>query len=123
MLAGEPGAGAITLEVELSDGKKIIAKGVQVAKISGISDPDASLNPVTSAPVHAGPETVTDVGRNIVSLDKLGAIKLWDLQQPTLYTVHVRLLRDGKEIDNDSRRIGFREARLLRVDFRLMERL
>ena len=119
MLAGEPGAGAITLEVELSDGKKIIAKGVQVAKISGISDPDASLNPVTSAPVHAGPETVTDVGRNIVSLDKLGAIKLWDLQQPTLYTVHVRLLRDGKEIDNDSRRIGFREARFTEGGFSL----
>ena len=119
MLAGAPGSGALTLEVELRDGAVVIAKTSQSAKISDAADPNASLNPVTSAPVHAGAETVTDPGRNVVSLDRLGAIRLWDLQQPTLYTVRVRLLRDGKEIDSDVRRIGFREARFTSGGFLL----
>ena len=110
MLSGTPGAGALTLEVELQDGEKTLARKTQAARISGAADPDASLNPVTSAPVHGSTETLTDPGRNLVSLDQLGQIKLWELRQPALYTVQVRLLQDGKEIDRDSRRIGFREA-------------
>jgi len=117
MLAGE--AGALTLEVELRDGEKTIAKETQAAKFSAVADPNASLNPVTSAPVHASTETVTDTGRNVISLDKLGPIKLWDLQQPTLYTVHVRLMRDGTEIDSDVRRVGFREAKFTEGGFSL----
>ena len=46
----------------------------------------------------------------MVSLTGLGPIRLWDLHQPQLYTVRVRLLEQGKVIDEDSRRIGFREA-------------
>jgi beta-galactosidase len=110
MLSGTPGSGVLTLEVELRDGEKTIAKRSQVAKISNAADPNASLNPVTSAPVYAGAETVTDSGRNVVSFDQLGEIELWDLRQPTLYAVYVRLLQDGKEIDSDMRRFGFREA-------------
>ena len=123
MLAGEPGVGGLTLEVELRDGERTVAKGTQSARISGAADPNASLNPVTSAPVHVGAETVTDPGRNVVSLGRLGAVKLWDLQHPTLYTVHVRLLRDGKEIDSDVRRIGFREARFTDGGFSLNGRI
>jgi beta-galactosidase len=123
MLAGEPGAGSLTLEVEVSDGKNIIAKSAQTAKISGAADPNASLNPATSAPVHASTETATDPGRNVVSIDKLGKIKLWDLDQPTLYIVRVRLLRDGKEIDSDVRRVGFREAKFTEHGFSLNGKL
>ncbi len=119
MLAGAPGSEALTLEVELRDGTMLIAKRSQSAKISDAADPNASLNPITSAPVHAGAETVTDPGRNVVSLDRLETIRLWNLQQPTLYTVHVRLLQDGKEIDSDVRRIGFREARFTDGGFSL----
>jgi beta-galactosidase len=68
------------------------------------------LDPATSAPVYAGAETTSDTGREVISLTNLGPITLWDLQQPILYTVHVRLLQDGKEIDSDSRRVGIREA-------------
>ena len=37
-------------------------------------------------------------------------MELWDLEHPKLYTVRVRLLQDGHAIDEDTRRIGFREA-------------
>jgi hypothetical protein len=36
-----------------------------------------------------------------------------------LYTVHVRLLQDGKSIDEDTRRIGFREAKFTDHGFSL----
>jgi beta-galactosidase len=119
MLAGEAVAGALVLEVELLDGETILAKGTQSAKISGAPDSKAALDPATSAAVYASTETVTDPGKNVVTLDNVGAIKLWDLQLPTLYTVHVRLLRDGKEIDNDMRRVGFREAKFTEGGFSL----
>ena len=119
MLAGQPGVGGLTLEVELTDGDRVLAKGTQTAKISGAVDPDALLNPVTSAPVFAGTETANDPGRNVVSLDRLEPLKLWDLDQPTLYTVHVHLLRDGIEIDHDVRRVGFREAQFTDHGFSL----
>lgn len=45
-----------------------------------------------------------------LTLKKLGKIDLWDLEHPNLYTVHVQL-RDGNHVlDEDERRIGFREA-------------
>ena len=119
LLAGEPGVGGLTLEIELRDGEDIIAKSARSAELSATGDANASLNPLSSAPAHVGAETMTDPGRTVVSLNKLGAIKLWDLHQPTLYTVHVRLMRDGKEIDSDERRIGFREARFTEGGFRL----
>jgi beta-galactosidase len=45
-----------------------------------------------------------------LTLEDLGEITLWDLRNPKLYQVRVRLLRDGVAIDEDARRIGFREA-------------
>jgi len=119
MLAGEPLVEGLMLEVSLTDGKMVIAKRSQPAKVTGAGDSNASLNPVTSAPVHAGAETAADPGRNVVSLDHLGAIELWGLEHPALYTVHVRLLQDGKEIDSDERRIGFREAKFTPHGFSL----
>jgi len=67
-------------------------------------------DPTTSAPVYASTESVKDSARQTVSLKELGGVKLWDLDAPHLYTVHVRLLQGGKVIDEDTRRIGFREA-------------
>ncbi len=119
MLSGTPGSGVLTLDVELRDGETLIAKSAQAAKISGNADADASLDPATSAPVYASTETGKDGGRNVVLLDKLDAIQLWGLRQPTLYTVHVRLLQDGKQIDNDMRRVGFREAKFTDRGFSL----
>jgi beta-galactosidase len=109
-LAGSLGNGSLSLEVELRDEDKTIARGVQPVANRVAADPNASMDPVFSAPVHASTETSADPARHTVSLTNLGPIKLWDLRQPTLYNVYVRLLEDGKVIDQDSRRIGFREA-------------
>jgi beta-galactosidase len=118
MIAGET-AGALALDVELHDGEKVIAKWVQPVKIDGGGDPNEALDPATNANVYASAETSTDPERHTVSLKNLGSIKLWDLQRPALYTVHVRLMRNGLVIDDDTRRVGFREARFTDQGFSL----
>ncbi len=110
-LAGHSTAGgALTLEVELLDGDRVVAKASSAAKLADAADPNAAADPETNAPAYASTETVTDPARHTISLSGLGEIKLWDLDAPHLYTVHVRLLQGGKLIDEDTRRIGFREA-------------
>ena len=110
-LAGKPsGPGTLIVEIELRDGTRSIAKASKPVTASASPDPQASADPATSAPAYASPETTQDPARQTVSLPSLDGIKLWDLQTPHLYTVHVRLLQGGKVIDEDTRRIGFREA-------------
>jgi beta-galactosidase len=89
---------SLTLEVELRDGERVVAKG--------------------SAPVPASAATKESVAHSVV-LENLGAIKLWELASPNLYTVHVRLSRGAELIDQDSRRIGFREAQFTDHGFEL----
>ena len=97
--AGHLGAkkDALTLEVDLRDGDRVLAKGAQRVP------PSAAADPV----VHS------------VHLDSLGSIKLWDLTNPNLYTVHVRLLRGTQPVDEVSRTIGFREAQFTDHGFEL----
>src|SRR6266851_2024946 len=109
-LAGQSGGGALSLEVELRDGEHTVAKQQQAVSYKAGTDPDASADPTTSAAVHASTQTTNDPARQTVSLKTINGIKLWDLENPHLYTVHVRLLQAGKVIDEDTRRIGFREA-------------
>jgi len=110
-LAGKPvGGGALSIEIELRDGERVIGKTSKRVSLSGGADPDAAADPTTSAPVYASTETVKDPARQTVSLKELSGVKLWDLDAPNLYTMHVRLLQGGKVIDEDTRRIGFREA-------------
>jgi beta-galactosidase len=87
-----------TLEVELHDGEKSLAQGSVKVPASA-----AAAAPV----VHT------------VMLENLSGIKLWDLASPNLYTVHVRLLRGSNLHDEDSRRIGFREAQFTDHGFEL----
>ena len=49
------------------------------------SDPDASADPATSAPVYSSTETINDPFRHTVSLNAIEGIKLWDLENPSLY--------------------------------------
>jgi beta-galactosidase len=84
-----PPADAATLKVELRDGARV------VASVEG----PASGQPLT--------------------LGKLGAIDLWDLEQPKLYTVSATLYQGGAPIDEYSTRIGFREARFTPRGFML----
>jgi beta-galactosidase len=89
---------SFTLEAELRDGERIVAKGSQ------------AIESAASA-VHT------------VTLEKFGAVKLWDLDHPNLYTVHVRLQRGNETFDEDSRRIGFREAQFTDHGFELNEKI
>src|SRR5271167_2766920 len=79
-----------TLEVELLDGDRVVSKASQK--------------------VAAQPPTPQEPALQAVTLANLGAIRLWDLHHPELYTVRVRLLEQGKIVDEDTRRFGFREA-------------
>lgn len=97
-LAGseKPVAG-LTLEVSLQDGDRVLAKTAQPLNDGG----KEGSTPVT------------------LHLDNLGRIELWDLKTPKLYSIEVRLLRNGEVIDSDSRRIGFREAKFTPLGFSL----
>jgi beta-galactosidase len=112
-LAGDRTAASdISIEVELRDGEQIIAKGKRaIGGTNGsISTYEASLDPYTDAAVYSTTETVKDPARRTVSLAHLGNLKRWSLEEPHLYTVHVRLVQSGRVVDENTRRIGFREA-------------
>lgn len=110
-LAGSHPEEGLALEVELRDGERSLAKESRLVKnYVPTTDADSKLDPKTSAPVYASDETASDPAKHTVSLKDLGKVQLWDLERPYLYSVHVRLLRAGQVIDEDTRRIGFREA-------------
>jgi beta-galactosidase len=111
-LAGDTAAQGLSLEVELRDGDEILGKETHaIAHMRPANAPESTpIDPVTSAPAYASVETRDDPMRQTVSLSRLTKVQLWDLQHPHLYTVHVRLLRSGQVVDEDTRRIGFREA-------------
>ncbi len=88
----------MSLAVELWDGNQVLAKGT--AKV-----------PPSAATTEAVAHTVV--------LENLGSIKLWDLATPNLYSVHVRLVKGTQTVDQDSRRIGFREAQFTDHGFEL----
>jgi len=109
-LAGESQSG-LELEVELRDGEHVIATGRQpVAENASLPAGKSQPSGPVQAPVHASDESTADPARQTVSLGQLSGVQLWDLQHPYLYTVNVRLLHAGHVVDEDSRRIGFREA-------------
>ena len=114
-IAGESaGGGALSIEAELRDGENIIAKASRTlekfAAARAGSVQDAAIDPYTDAAVYASTETLKDPTRHVVTLSRLTDVQRWDIDQPKLYTVHVRLLRSGQPIDQDTRRIGLREA-------------
>jgi len=112
--------GQLTLEAELRDGDLLVARGTHVIGVTGNSPSDSSFTDSQGhTQVHSSTETSNDPTRHVVSLTRLGKIRLWDLDKPHLYTVHVRLLLAGGVIDEDVRRIGFREAMFTAQGFSL----
>jgi beta-galactosidase len=123
-LAGDAGAnGRFSLEVELRDGDQVVAKATQAITRATASAPSAGVDPVTAAPVYASVETSDDPARHTVSLTGLGKVQLWDIDSPHLYTVYVRLLESGSVTDEETRRIGFREATFTDHGFSLNGRI
>ncbi len=82
----EPIAAPLTLEVELRDEERVLAR--------------------RSTELLPG----TDPAEVAVQLEDLGEVELWDLDTPRLYTVVTRLLEGGQVSDEYPVRIGFRDA-------------
>jgi beta-galactosidase len=104
---------AIIIEAELRDGEKVIAKAsrpIEQTSAAASTNSSSSLDPYSDAAVYSTTETLKDPARRTVSLTHLGDLELWNLEQPHLYTVHARLLEAGRVIDQETRRVGFREA-------------
>ncbi len=91
-------SGILRLEVELRDGETVIAKAESRVPTASAASPDA---------------------RHVVTLRNLTGVHLWDLEHPYLYSVHVRLLYGAALVDEDSRRIGFRDASFTDHGFQL----
>jgi beta-galactosidase len=112
-LAGRIAAGSgLAIEVELRDGDETIAKASRSIETprNGEGVSATSLDPYTDASAYSTTETLKDPARHTVALTNLAGIKLWSLEEPRLYTVNVRLVRSGRVLDEEQRRIGFREA-------------
>ncbi|MGA8043284.1 MAG: glycoside hydrolase family 2 TIM barrel-domain containing protein [Terracidiphilus sp.] len=124
-LAGPSSADhGLSLQVELLDGDRVVARGAQpvagaASSAQGGSDPSAAMDPYTTASPYASTETSTDTARHTVTLSQLGNLKLWSIEEPNLYQVRVKLLRSGVSVDEDSRRVGFREAKFTDHGFSL----
>ncbi len=94
----EPSQHALTLEAVLFDGTNTIGRTAQQIPASG-----AMAEPTTYS----------------LNFAPLSGIQLWDNMNPHLYSVRVRLL-DGERVkDEDTRRIGFREAQFTDHGFEL----
>jgi beta-galactosidase len=110
-LGGQTGrSGSLSAEVELLDGDVVVSREVQIIQQTIPAEISVLADPYTDAPAYASSETSTDSARHTVSLAHLGNVRLWNIEHPQLYTVRVRLLHSGQVIDEDTRRIGFREA-------------
>lgn len=94
----EPSHEALTLQATLFDGEKALAKATQKVAAS---------------------DTTTEPTSHVIAFGKLSGIELWDLQKPKLYKVKVQLLRGQDVVDEDQRRIGFREAQFTDHGFEL----
>src|SRR5450631_3305961 len=88
----------LTVEAELLDGERVVAKASQQAPSAG-----NATEPVT----------------HTVSFPSLTGIKVWSMEERNLYSVRVRLKRGTQVVDEDSRRFGFREAQFTDHRFEL----
>jgi beta-galactosidase len=88
--------GALSIEVVLRDGKKTVARQETPVQLTA-----------------KGQMTVT------LSLDNIGDVHLWDLEDPYLYEVIATLSVGGKPVHDYAVRTGFRQARFTGKGFYL----
>ena len=96
-----------TVKAELRDGTRVLA----TSTVRGVAATAAAF-PNVDAGQSIGwqPFADKDKPNATLTLTHLGKVELWNLTKPKLYTVHVQLLSGSTVVDEDSRRIGFREA-------------
>ncbi|MBV9622506.1 MAG: glycoside hydrolase family 2 protein [Acidobacteria bacterium] len=94
----EASSQGLTLELELFDAGRSIAR-----TSTRVRDSQRSAEPVAER----------------LHLEGLTGIRLWDLEHRNLYELRLRLLHEGKLIDEDHRRFGFREAQFTDHGFEL----
>ena len=107
---------AMTVRVELRDGARVLAVGT--APVSP-TIPRPLPNDDAGQALGALPLGDGDKPQATLELTKLGKVELWELRSPKLYTVHVQLMASGRVVDEDVRRIGFREANFTEQGFSL----
>lgn len=78
-----------SLTAEVLDGDRVIGKGTKQIPAAGLAKGEVE---------------------HTIEIPELGKVELWDLNHPRLYHVRVRLLRGRDVVDEQTRRIGFREA-------------
>ena len=107
----------ITAENVLEDNKKLMAN----VKLVNNSNADLSLiiKLVDKDKVIKETQVIVNSNETKISLENLKTIKLWDLENPYLYTVDVSIFKDGVEIDKVHTTFGFREAKFCANGFTL----
>jgi beta-galactosidase len=98
-VVGQRATMSVTLEAEIRDGDQLVAHG------------EHTLTPDS--------HDARSMASHSISLTGLSNIKLWDLNQPQLYTCVVRLRLDKEVLDQDACRFGFREAGFTENGFQL----
>jgi beta-galactosidase len=101
-------SGQLTLRTELRDGDTVLAHATTPVSTPAVTQHHAE--DVDQAMGAHAYEPAKDAPSATLSLLPESKIDLWNLETPKLYTVHVQLLENGAPIDEDTRRIGFREA-------------
>jgi beta-galactosidase len=103
---------SLTTEVFISNPAKANTDAeIKCELISGDGNIIASVSEKTAISGETQKESLEMAGLN--------DIKLWDIDDPNLYTVKVSLVTDGKEADSYTTRIGFRTAELTPQGFML----
>ena len=109
----------LLLKVELLDGDRVLAKAEhQIAQFL-TTGPEGPIVLAPGEHPSVKPLGTTPEGPITVQLKELGPIELWELNHPKLYAVRVRLLHGTEVVDEDARRIGFREAQFTDHGFEL----
>jgi beta-galactosidase len=110
--------GTLTARVQLLDGDTVLAETTGPVATPPPTqhhpaDADQAMGAHAYDPARDGPAAT-------LSLSSFSTKpELWTLRKPRLYHVNVTLLEDGKPIDSDTRRIGFREATFTPAGFQL----
>ena len=81
-----------------------------------LRDSNAVLQTANATVSSAAPDQVTQMD---IQMESLGAVELWDLKNPKLYTVVVGLAADDGSKDEYRTRVGFREAKFTPAGFLL----